>query len=574
MTVWIRLLGVSRLLVAVVLVGACSADRPPVPVADPAGSREPALLLDPGAVDFGMVPFATEAARTVNLTLVGRDAKVPVLAFDTSSPEFKVTEVHCWLPLVPDETCWLVVTFTPAESGDRRATLTVAGAPLKASATLRGVGLPTSAVYLHPSAGQFEDVSVGLVSASMAFTVTNKGSERAPRPVATVTGSFVVTRDGCVDELAVGSSCTVEVAFAPKTAGLLDGTLRVVSGSVPLTASLGGRGVVDHLTLSLRPTSVEFSATRVGRTSAAQTMKVSNDSSQAVSDLRVAVANSGAFVIPPGGNRCGATLGLGQTCEVDLVFSPAEARRYDAIFVASASGPSATAALSGVGLPAPRALTVTPARLEFHVSVGTSSGALVVHVANPPDNDASPVSVALAGPPASAFSIASHCPAVLPPAQACEVEVTFAPTSTEAAMADLLVTDALGTSVVALVGTSTIDEAGLLEPSQADFGSVVIGTRGPPITFTVKNSGGIATGPMTFHLEGSLANDFVIARDPCTGQSLAPVASCSVDVLFVPKSVGLTNARLVVVANPGGVASAALTGAGLMADAEAIGGPP
>lgn len=93
-----------------------------------------------------------------------------------------------------------------------------------------------------------------------------------------------------------------------------------------------------------------------------------------------------------------------------------------------------------------------------------------------------------------------------------------------------------------------------------DLGSVQVGTTGAtPVTFTIRNTGGSASGVPSVSLTGS---DFVKGADSCTA-AIAGGGMCTIQVSFRPASIGSKSGTLSVSAQPGGTVSASLTGTGV-----------
>ena len=101
-------------------------------------------------------------------------------------------------------------------------------------------------------------------------------------------------------------------------------------------------------------------------------------------------------------------------------------------------------------------------------------------------------------------------------------------------------------------------------PSPYDFGEVRT-REAATQSFTLANSGGLATGPLTVTPEGAAA--FTTTGGTCTGTSLAQGASCTVTASFGPTSFGAVTATLTAASQtsplPGATATAALTGTGV-----------
>lgn len=69
-----------------------------------------------------------------------------------------------------------------------------------------------------------------------------------------------------------------------------------------------------------------------------------------------------------------------------------------------------------------------------------------------------------------------------------------------------------------------------------DYGSVNAGTTvTPPTTFTLTNNGGSATAALTVTVTGTA---FALENDHCTGTSLGPRKSCTVQVAYTASTPG------------------------------------
>lgn len=87
-------------------------------------------------------------------------------------------------------------------------------------------------------------------------------------------------------------------------------------------------------------------------------------------------------------------------------------------------------------------------------------------------------------------------------------------------------------------------------PASSAYGNVVLGRRATQ-TFTITNDSLAFAGgqPLTFAagavtLTGTNANQFSISADGCAGQTIAPGATCSVEVTFTPTTTGSKSASL------------------------------
>jgi hypothetical protein len=78
-------------------------------------------------------------------------------------------------------------------------------------------------------------------------------------------------------------------------------------------------------------------------------------------------------------------------------------------------------------------------------------------------------------------------------------------------------------------------------PSPFDYGQVAVGQTATE-TFTLTNSGGKASGKVTFTLPGSA--EFTITATTCPGLGVGPGMTCMVTVQFAPTSLGTVTATL------------------------------
>lgn len=109
-------------------------------------------------------------------------------------------------------------------------------------------------------------------------------------------------------------------------------------------------------------------------------------------------------------------------------------------------------------------------------------------------------------------------------------------------------------------GVTSLGAQLAVTPSSADLGSTGIGVPGTATSFTVQNTGGTTTGPITAVLGGVNAAGFEISGNSCTGTTLALGQTCSLSVRVNSAAAGSLAATLTVSATPGGSATANLTG--------------
>lgn len=236
-------------------------------------------------------------------------------------------------------------------------------------------------------------------------------------------------------------------------------------------------------------------------------------------------------------------------------------------FVAFRSGQSAD--LSGVALPTsyqiwmrsrPIQLNGTPAINFGTVDVGTQSAGQNVVITN---TGVAEINVASVTSPAAPFSVtANTCVGMLPAGASCVVTAVFAPTAPGAASSTIVVSGegvSVSTSLTGTGRTPTGPTPGFLtiKPISANFGKAVVGTALPARKFVVTNPGQLAVVVTSVSLGGTGADQFAIASNSCTG-SLAPNASCTIQVSATVTRDGAQTATLDVLGAGGSAAHATL----------------
>jgi len=250
---------------------------------------------------------------------------------------------------------------------------------------------------------------------------------------------------------------------------------------------------------------------------------------------------------------CTATLAAGAgSCPI--TFTTTGARTITAAYAGdnnfSASSSPAPGVSQTVNPPAASALLISPASVDFgDVYVGlvgirfvtlTNSGATPISI--------NKIAVAPSGGQAYPEFIATpHCSAVLAPRASCAVLINFLPArnQTAAQSATLVITDTASGSPqsVPLTGTP-INPQAFLSPFLLNFAPQKTGTTSSPLTVTLSNPG---TTPLNIN-SISINGPFAIAGGGtcASGGAVNPSKSCTIDVVFAPKSRAPASGTLVV----------------------------
>jgi hypothetical protein len=121
----------------------------------------------------------------------------------------------------------------------------------------------------------------------------------------------------CGGTLAAGKSCTISVIFTPTQVGSLTGTLYVNDNGTnsPQTVSLSGTGKAQA---TLTPASATYSATVVGKSSAAKTFTLRNNQNVLLRDI--SISTTGPFSVTS--TNCEVNLTSNADCTINVVFTP------------------------------------------------------------------------------------------------------------------------------------------------------------------------------------------------------------------------------------------------------------
>jgi hypothetical protein len=97
---------------------------------------------------------------------------------------------------------------------------------------------------------------------------------------------------------------------------------------------------------------------------------------------------------------------------------------------------------------------------------------------------------------------------------------------------------------------SSVDvRAATADPFTAHLGESLVGVTGAPSQITIANAGTLDLTLGSVSFSGPDAADFAVVDDPCSNSTLAPDASCALDITVTPSEEGTRNAVLHLVDN-------------------------
>jgi len=218
-------------------------------------------------------------------------------------------------------------------------------------------------------------------------------------------------------------------------------------------------------------------------------------------------------------------------------------------------GPYYVFGATPIALPTPRpsAIGFSPPTLTFSQNTGTTSAPQAITIANFGGSPLNGLNLSAS----AGFSETNNCPAALSAGSSCTVSVAFTPQAAGPVTGALMVSDDSGnlgsTQAVPLDGTGTTPGASVT-PATLYF-SQVVGTTGSAKHITLQSTG---TGPL--QVTSIVATAPFSQTNNCSG-SIAPTASCSIQVSFAPTAVGSTSGS-VTITDDAGTQTVGLTGRG------------
>ena len=216
-----------------------------------AASGAPLAQVAPGSLAFPATLVGGSASlQQFAITNTGT-ANLVVSSVTTSNSEFSM--ISTCGTIAAGASCNVSVGFTPAAAGARSGSVTVShnAAGATSTVTLSGTGTAaTPAIQVTPTSLNFGSITAGSFSGGLPITVSSMGT--APLIITGLSNNgatFPVIGGSCAvgTAVAVGSSCTILLRFAPTAAGAQSKVLTISHNASATAASvnLAGTGVAN-----------------------------------------------------------------------------------------------------------------------------------------------------------------------------------------------------------------------------------------------------------------------------------------------------------------------------------------
>ncbi len=460
------------------------------------------VTLAPTSLSWGNVEIGqTSAPKTVTLTNNQSTAlQIAGMALPLGS-DFIQTSTTCPLaippavaqPLPAGGSCAISVAFRPLAPGARTSRMSVLdNAPSRSQQVMLSGNAVIGPLLFSPTSMSFANVPVGTVSTAQTATLTNEQTTAMKLNGLRATGDFEET-DNCPASLAPGAFCTVDVMYAPKSAGYVSGYVSVsypVSGGAVSAQQLYMDASTPPGFVTLSPPSYDYGAVGLG-SSADKEYTVTNNFASAIAIESIANSsnafNEMATSCPTGGQ----TLAPRASCTITVRFTPGAAGAATDTLTVKHSAPNspATAALSGSGFSS-SGLSLNPGALSWgKVETGQTSAAKTVTVTNSNTNAITIASIATGKEFVVTASTCPVAPSALGGGATCTISIAFRPLA-QGPRADALTMVDSGSATPQSIPLSGVGAAGalLFSPTAMSFPTTAAGTTSNPQFATLTNT--------------------------------------------------------------------------------------
>ncbi len=288
--------------------------------------------------------------------------------------------------------------------------------------------------------------------------------------------------------------------------------------------------------MALSPTSLAFDDQAVGTLSAGQTVTVTNTGNAPL--IVNHTAATGDFRVSDG--CVGSPVAANASCSIRVQFVPStQGVRTGLLTVyANVSGGQATGGLSGRGT-APGSIVLTPMTLSFpDTTINATTAGQDIVISNVGGSTATLQPPAITGD----FRVtATTCGPALAQGTACTVSVAFSPSASGIRTGFFTIDGGSGTQAASLSGRGSTPATDSISTMSVVFGAQPFGTSSSAQQVVLTNAGDV---PLTLISAKISSGDFQ-AVNGC-GSSLNAHSSCTIQVTYVPRSVGAGTGVLVV----------------------------
>lgn len=232
------------------IVASSGSSDPSFTVAMTGTGTQPHLGLSPSTVSFGTVTTGQRNSQPVTISNSGNGV-LTISSYAVTGSGFGVTGLTTPLTIQPGKSSSFNVAFGPASTGNLSGSISLSSnAPNSPTAlTLSGTATAaTISLSVSPSSLAFGNIALNARS-SQSVALKNTGNSNVTISAVSVTGGgFSGSGVNAGLTLSPNQAATLNVAFAPTTAGNVSGSVKITSNAAgsPQSVALSGDGIASH----------------------------------------------------------------------------------------------------------------------------------------------------------------------------------------------------------------------------------------------------------------------------------------------------------------------------------------
>ena len=534
------------------------------------GEATAGLIATPSTAQFGALPVSSASKSTlITLTNLSSSGLPVALISETTTGDFSIESSQlsgdtCGTTLDYTASCTVTLQFGPTATGPRDGMLAIASSVGSLNVHLTGTGTADPGISLSPIALDF----VNRQQTVQSILITNTSSQSALIGTPTnTTDSFSLVSDCGL--LPPGGLCTITVTFIAGPANVTDEVRLPVSptpgqtSSVVYAIALTGLYTAAEQGLSISPSTSDFGASPTGILGPGRLFTLTNESSGSL-EVNIKVPRNFALE----STTC-KSLAPGEGCPFRLRFAPLTSGSLPGTIDVTGTAQDgvtsyhASGYAEGFGVGSGTLNILDPRVDNGSYDFGqVSSGQSILHTftvthqGSPFEPDVQ-VRRVTSGPP---FLATTDCVGPIASGTSCSVNVTFLPGS--AGSSNSLTNLESGALIIesdALSAPTTINLRGQVQQASLSTGSlelltlslsqgslffpsVVVGSSSAAETLSLSN-----TGTRSVRIQAVTTSSDFSARNHCT--SLAPAATCIIEISSTPQSSGTHLASLEIVSD-------------------------
>jgi hypothetical protein len=547
----------------------------------------PNLTISPSpSLDLGQSPVgASSAPGVITLNNTGDAAATGCSSayFDGGDAiEFSISNDTCGNNnLGVSSPCTLDIIGTPTSSGNKSTTLKrncSFGGEVSTTLLIEGTA-PILGITPAPSI-DLGAVVVGDQSSYTLVTINNTGNGDATGCGAiTITGNnpseFEVDNvNACGGSILAGGNCQFNVRGEPSSIGNFDSDLSLncsVGGIVTTNVQVEGIPLIAKMPIF--PKSHHFLRVGNNNSSESKVFKIINSSGGGATSCGVPVlsgADAGEFSILS--TSCTSSMKVSESCEVEVHSRPTSLGNSQVNLERNCLvGGLARASLTATSVNSSPMVSFSKDEHQFlNITEGTTSKIFSAQfINNGPGRATNCGASMLTGGDFSDFSIVNDTCGVndLNPSSSCQILVESRATGTGPKVTSLTRNCQVGGVATIVLKADVRANENTVSFSKKEHNFFNIGVNQSSKLKTIKfiNKGvGFARNCSAPSISSGDISSFSIESDSCGAADLAPNASCDIQVVSTPSSIGLKSAEVTRSCSFGGVATSSLSATGVI----------